>query len=107
MVNPMRRHPKNRPTLERQSSADSQEILQHPRQLVGSMGVQAVITHTYPQTDPHPIKHGCRQQEAPAKHKKGGKGPEMQYHQNDSDGPIQFLVVVDTNNVAAHEISNN
>jgi hypothetical protein len=68
--------------------------------------VQAVITHTDPQTNTHPIKHRGRQQEAPTKHKKGGEGPKMQHHQDKNDGPIRFLIAFDANDVAAHEISS-
>ncbi len=55
MVNPMRRHPENRPSLQRQGSANGQEILQGSRKFVRAVGVQAVITHANPQSDTHPI----------------------------------------------------
>ncbi len=77
MVNPMRCDPENRAALQRQGSANSQEILQYDRQLVRAVGVQTVITHTDAQTDTDPVEHSCRQQTSPAKHKKGGKGPKM------------------------------
>src|SRR6266576_1742245 len=60
VMDTMRRHPGDRPSLEGQGSAHSQEVFHPFRRLVASMREQPVIAHAYPKTSGNPQSRTAR-----------------------------------------------
>jgi hypothetical protein len=105
MVNAVRGNPEDRPAFQRQGAANREEILQPSRNLIGPMGVQAMITHTDAQTSGHPeLKSGDRKT-APVEHEKSDNGADMENRQSQNRGPVHLLAVMDVDNVRIHRSS--
>ena len=56
VVDAVRRHPEDRPALERQRAADRQEVLEGLRRLVAAVRVQPVIAQADAEPDGHPVQ---------------------------------------------------
>ena len=93
------------PAFEGERAAESQEIFQVPRKLVGTVGVQPVIAHADPQPHRHPVENHRGDQGTPTEHKKCGNRAHMQHRQNTDDGPVQLAVFIDTLNFACQRVS--
>ena len=66
------------PAFERQRAASRQEIIQRLRNSIGAVGMQAVVADTDAETTGNPVKKHRDRKSAPAKHKQGGDGPNME-----------------------------
>ena len=54
MVNAVRGNPENRPAFQRQGSANREAILEPSRNSIGTMSMQAMITHADAKSGGHP-----------------------------------------------------
>jgi hypothetical protein len=99
MVNAVRGNPENRPAFQSQGSANRKEILQPSRNFIGSMGMQAMITHTDAQTSGHPEQKSSDCKTAPVEHKKCYESADMENRQSQNRGPVHLLAVRDVDNV--------
>src|SRR5579863_8238201 len=105
MMDAMRRHPKNGAAFERECTAESQEILERPGELVRTVRVQPMVAHADAQPDADPVQQNRYEKRVPAEHKQCSNGARVQNNQNRNDGPVQFPVFVNSLNVASQEVS--
>ena len=91
VVDPMCRNPEDRPSLKCQRPTHGKEILQTEWNLVRSVRVQAMVTHTDTKTRSHPDKESRDRDPMPVEHEKRGDGANVQKYQCDCSRPVQFF----------------
>src|SRR5579871_1171246 len=92
MMNAVGRHPENRPALERQRGADSQEILDPLRSLVAAVREQAVVAHPDAEASRHPPeKHGY-EESFPGEEKESRYGAYVKGRHENCRDPVDFVV---------------
>ena len=92
VMNAVRRHPKNRPALKRQSCAYRQKVFHPFRSLVPPVREQAVITHANAQASRHPPQKSSNEQCLPGKEERGD-GPDVEGSHKEGCDPVDLVVV--------------
>jgi hypothetical protein len=83
-------HPEDRPALERQRTADCQEIFEQPGRLEPAVGVQPVIPHADAQADGHPVEDRGRDQMRPGEGEERGDRLNVEPYQHEAGQPAQL-----------------
>jgi hypothetical protein len=88
VVDPMCRNPEDWPSLKCQGPTNGEEILKAEWNLVRSVRVQAMVTHTDTKTCSDPDKESRHPGPMPVEHEKRGDGTNMQKYQCDCSRPV-------------------
>src|SRR5258708_26059063 len=92
MMNAVGSHPENGSALERQRSADRQEILDPLRSLVAAVCEQAMIAHADAQAARHPPQEHGDEQRLPCEEEKSGHCSNVEEHHECRGHPIKFAI---------------
>src|SRR6185295_6790484 len=91
MVDSMRRHPKNRPALERQSAANGEKVLKSQGYLIRPVRVKPMVAHADAEPGTHPEEEERDGKCGPTEHEKCGDRSGMEKAERDAIGPVYFL----------------
>ena len=93
VMNAVRGHPENRAAFERQSSAESKEILHPFRRLVTAMSQQAMVAHPDAETAGNPPQHNRGEKCLPGKKEKCGNSADVKQRHESGCDPVNLIVV--------------
>ena len=93
VMDAMRRHPGDRPTLQRQRAANGQKVLKRLGDFVTAMGMEPVVAHPDPKTEGDPIQNGGRDHGWPTEEEKGHDGQDVENDECDRRNPVDTLPV--------------
>src|SRR5258708_37833171 len=93
MMNPVRRHPENRPALERERRAPGQEIFHPFRSLVSAMRQKPVIAHPDSEAARYPPQENGGEKCRPGKEKKCRNCAHMKQAHGDLSAPSEAIAV--------------
>src|SRR5260370_1243362 len=94
--------PEDGTALQRQGTANRQEVFESSGEFVGSVGMQAMVSHADAQSVSDPVKEQRGSQRLPAKHEQSDQGPDMESQHDQGYIPIHLLVGVDFCDLRAH-----